>query len=209
MNTGKTCRHVGRVNSLNEYCIKFADDSSTRIVRKIYLDGDDGFAQIEISEGIAPMNLRKVVHYDFAILKELGSPLHREFFELTKPRNEREKNEASGEELAECLFLFSRPCKDAKEILEREGRDGFRRAAIKNVRAREEATCADCAKAICAFFNTHWEIVFNYRVSATAEEKEYAASMVGRWRRLMDAMSPDIRAEFARQIGGLVARDHQ
>lgn len=76
---------------------------------------------------IAGLTVRPLVHYDFVILRQIGSPLIDQL-KLTEP-GQTPFSEVQGYEM---VFLFTRPVREAAAIAAR-GPEAFRAAAIETI----------------------------------------------------------------------------
>jgi hypothetical protein len=80
----------------------------------------------------SPLRLRPVVQYDMVLLRKLQSPLFKHL-EAQALGQEAPKTEFSDEEGYEMLYLFTIPCKQAKQEVEALGADGFKQKAFDEI----------------------------------------------------------------------------
>jgi len=76
--------------------------------------------------------VRKIVAYDYVILKTLNSPLHRMLLELAKPDELREKVDNEPSEEWDLCLQFTIPCKEAANLLA-QGAEAFHQASVERI----------------------------------------------------------------------------
>jgi hypothetical protein len=76
--------------------------------------------------------LRPVVHTDHIMLQWLDSPFLHNLAELAKPEDQRQQRASTPEEVAEFIYLFTIPPREARAFIAK-GRQEFRAAALEAI----------------------------------------------------------------------------
>lgn len=90
----------------------------------------DAFAHVP--QTIAGLTVRPLVHYDFVLLKRLGSPLLEQLSKVGSGDQVKSETPFTDEQGYEMIYQFTRPAKLAAVVLAR-GREVFAQAALEEI----------------------------------------------------------------------------
>ena len=85
-----------------------------------------------LPEAVAGLRVRKMVHYDFALLRRLNSPLLRQMAG-TNGKKGKKGTAFTDEQGYEMVWQFTRPCEEVESALDKLGVSGFRKLTKREI----------------------------------------------------------------------------
>lgn len=120
---------------------------------------------------VGAFSVRAPVAYDWALLKKLNSPIHRQVLEMAKPDGQKDV-EFTDEEGWDICFQFTRPCREVAEVIRKGGAELLRQQAEELfAMVLQPLEVTEIVKAVISQIVATWETAMSYKAESEADGK--------------------------------------